>query len=152
MVSKYPDSIDRKNKEEQMAVQTRLKWTEGFQFVARAGKGPAIILDSSDGGSGPTPMEALLMGVAGCTGIDVVMIMQKKRVTLTDFQINITGEQSEEYPRRYTRIQIEYVLSGKGIKPKAVEQAIKLSETKYCSALASLNAAYEHTYRIIDED
>jgi len=134
-----------------MTVKAQLKWTEGMQFIARAGKGPAVVLDSSDGGSGPSPMEMVLIGVAGCSAIDVIMIMEKKRAQVTDFQINITGERTEEYPKRYTDIQIEFVLNGKDIKPKAVEQAIQLSETKYCGAMASLNATFETIYRIVDE-
>lgn len=134
-----------------MTVRAQLKWTEGMQFIARAGNGPAVVLDSSDGGSGPSPMELVLIGIAGCSAIDIIMIMKKKRAHVTDFQINIAGERAEEYPKRYTDIQIEYVLHGKDIKTKAVEQAIQLSETKYCGAMASLNATFETIYRIVDE-
>jgi putative redox protein len=131
-----------------MTVQAHLKWTDGLQFVARAGEGPAVILDSSDGASGASPMQLVLMGVAGCTAIDIVVILKKKRVRLSRFEITITGEQAEDNPRRYTKINIAYSLYGKDIKPKAVEQAITLSEQKYCSAMASLNAEFEHSYRI----
>ena len=133
-----------------MTVKAQLKWTEGMQFIGRAGKGPAVVLDSSEGGSGPSPMEMVLMGVAGCSAIDVIMIMEKKRAQITGFQVNITGERAEEYPKRYTDIHIEFVMHGKGIKPTAVEQAIQLSETKYCGAMASLNADFKTTYRIVD--
>ena len=131
-----------------MTVEAKLKWTDGMQFVARAGKGPAVVLDSGEGGSGPSPMEMVLIGVAGCSAIDVIMIMEKKRAQVTDFQVNISGDRAEDYPKRYTEIHIEFVLHGKDIKPKAVEQAIQLSETKYCGAMASLNADIKTTYRI----
>ena len=134
-----------------MTVKAQIKWTNGMQFIARAGKGPAVVLDSSEGGSGPSPMEMVLMGVAGCSAIDVIMIMGKKRAQVTDFMVNITGERAEEYPKRYTVVHIEFVLHGKGIKPKAVEQAIQLSETKYCGAMASLNADFNTTFRIVEE-
>ena len=134
-----------------MTVKAQIKWTNGMQFIARAGKGPAVVLDSSEGGSGPSPMEMVLMGVAGCSAIDVIMIMGKKRAQVTDFMVNITGERAEEYPKRYTVVHIEFVLHGKGIKPKAVEQAIQLSETKYCGAMASLNADFNTTFRIVGE-
>ena len=134
-----------------MTVKAQIKWTDGRQFIARAGNGPAVVLDSSEGGSGPSPMEMVLMGVAGCAAIDVIMIMEKKRVEVTDFQVNISGERAEEYPKRYTDVHIEFVLHGKGIKPKALEQAIQLSATKYCGAMASLNADFKTTYRIFDE-
>jgi putative redox protein len=133
-----------------MTIKAQLKWTDGLQFVARAGNGPAVVLDSSKGGSGLSPMEMVLIGVAGCTAIDVILIMQKKRAAITDFQVNITGRRAEEDPKRYTDIQIEFVLFGNDIKPTAVEQAIRLSETKYCGAMASLNAEFETTYRIVE--
>lgn len=131
-----------------MSLSAQIKWMEGLQFVGRAEGGAAVVMDSRDGGSGPTPMDMVLMGVAGCTAIDVVAIMQKKRAGIMGLQVNITGERAEDHPRRFTRLRIEYVLKGNGIKPKALEQAIELSEKKYCSASASLNAVVEHTYRI----
>ena len=134
-----------------MTVKAQVRWTDGMQFIARAGNGPAVVLDSGEGGSGSSPMEMVLIGVAGCSAMDVIMIMEKKRARVTDFQVNISGERAEEYPKRYTEICIEFVLQGKRIKPKAVEQAIQLSGTKYCGAMASLNADFKTTYRIVDE-
>jgi putative redox protein len=101
--------------------------------------------------AGPSPMGLLLMGVAGCTAIDVVSIMKKKRTKMTGFEVVISGDMAEDYPKRYTKIHIEYVLHGKGIPPKSVEHAIKLSETKYCSVMASLNAVFDHAYRIVED-
>lgn len=135
-----------------MNVQAELKWVDGLQFVARVGDGPAVIIDSHKGASGPSPMEMVLMGVAGCTAIDVITIMQKRRAEVTGFQVKISGTRADEYPQRYTHIHIEYVLHGRGLKPKDVERAIELSEIKYCSATASLNARFEHSYRIIEAD
>jgi len=135
-----------------MAIQAHLKWTDGLQFVARVGNGPAVVLDSSDGASGASPMQMVLMGVAGCTAIDMAVILKKKRVKMTRFEIMIKGDQAQDHPRRYTKISITYMLYGQGIKPKAVEQAIMLSETKYCSAMASLNAEVEHSYQIVEEE
>ncbi|MGD2187156.1 MAG: OsmC family protein [Desulfobacterales bacterium] len=133
-----------------MTIQAQLKWIDGMQFIARAGDGPAVVIDNPESKGGASPMQLVLIGIAGCTAVDVISIMQKKRTNINDFQVNITGERAEEHPRRYTNIRIEYVLIGKGIKPNAVEQAIQLSETKYCSAMASLNARVESKYRIID--
>jgi putative redox protein len=135
-----------------MAIQMKLNWTESMQFVARSENGPAIVIDSKDGGSGPTPMELLLAGIAGCTGIDIVLILQKKRLELNKLEINISGKQAGKYPKRFTDIHIEYFLAGKNIPFKAVEQAIKLSEEKYCSALASFNAKFSHSYRIENKE
>jgi len=135
-----------------MAIQAQLKWIDGMQFIARAGDGPAVVIDNPESKGGASPMQLVLIGIAGCTAVDVISIMQKKRAKVNNFQVNITGERAEEHPKRYTHIRIEYVLSGKGIKPNAVEQAIQLSETKYCSAMASLNASFESNYRIVDSE
>jgi len=133
-----------------MATKAQLNWTDGFQFVARAENGGGLVLDSSDGGSGPTPMQMVLMGVAGCTAMDVVSILKKKRANISDLQINISGDQAEEHPKRYTDINIEFVVHGKGVKPQDVERSIELSATKYCSAMASVNASIKHSYRVVE--
>jgi len=135
-----------------MTIQAKLEWKEKMQFVGQAGDSPSVFIDTNDGKTGPTPMEMVLMGVAGCTAIDVIHIMKRRRAEVTGFQVNITGERAEDHPKRYTRILIEYVLDGKGLTSKDVERAIKLSTTKYCSATASMNAQVETSYRIADKD
>ncbi len=135
-----------------MATKAQLNWTDGFQFVARAENGPGMVLDSSDGGSGPTPMQMVLMGVAGCTAMDVVSILKKKRANISDLQVNISGDQAEEHPKRYTDINIKFIVHGKGVKPQDMERSIELSLTKYCSATASVNANVAHTYRIVEDE
>jgi putative redox protein len=134
-----------------MTIQAKLEWKEGMQFVGQAGDGPSVLIDSNEGKTGPSPMEMVLMGVAGCTAMDVIYIMMKRRADVTGFRVNITGERAENHPKRYTRILIEYLLEGKGITTKDVERAIKLSTTKYCSAMASMNAQVETSYRITDK-
>ena len=131
-----------------MAVKAALKWTEGLQFVARAENSPAVILDNHEGGGGPTPMEMVLMGTAGCTAMDVISILAKKRQPVERFEITIDGDQAEDFPKRYTAIRIMYTFFGKGIKPEAVERAIDLSQNKYCSVSASLNADISVEYEI----
>jgi putative redox protein len=134
-----------------MTIKAKLEWREKMQFVGRAGSGPCVMMDNPDGKTGPTPMEMLLMGVAGCTAMDVISIMRKKRADLTGFQINITGERAEDHPRRYTKILIEFVLEGKNLSPKDVERSIELSATKYCSAIGSVKAPVETSYRIMEK-
>jgi len=131
-----------------MTSTAQVSWIKGLQFVARTDGGPAVVMDSPEGGSGASPMALLLMGTAGCTAVDVISVLEKKRMTVTDFQVNVSGTRAEEYPRRYTDIHFEYVVCGTGIKPQGVEQAIALSESKYCGAMASLNANFTHSYRI----
>jgi putative redox protein len=132
-------------------IEAQLNWTGGRQYVGRADEGPAVVIDSREGGSGPSPMQLVLMGVAGCSAVDVVLILKKRRAKLKDLQINIRGTRAPEPPRRFTEIHIEYVVIGEGIKPKDVEMAIRLSETKYCSAIASVNAELTHSYRIVEQ-
>lgn len=131
-----------------MAIQVQVKWIDELQFVARAGSGPAVVMDTSDSGGGAGPMELMLMGTAGCTAMDVMTILKKKRMNVTGFKINVSGERAEEYPRRYTDIHIEYVVHGTDVKSDGVKQAIDLSEKKYCGAMASLNARITHSFRI----
>ena len=100
--------------------------------------------------AGARPKELLLMSLAGCTGSDVVSILKKKRVNLTDFEINITAQQTEEHPKVFTELDLEYVFYGKDIKAKDVERAIELSTGTYCGVSAMLKKAMKinHTYRI----
>jgi len=131
-----------------MTIQAQVKWIDGLQFVARAGSGPAVVMDTQDSGGGAGPMELMLMGTAGCTAMDVITILKKKRLKVTGFKINISGDRAEEYPKRFSDITIEYVVHGTDLKPEGVKQAIDLSEKKYCGAMASLNARISHTFRI----
>ena len=131
-----------------MAITADLKWTGGLQFLGRAGDSPAVVMDTHDGGGGSTPMEMVLMGAAGCTGMDVMSILEKKRQPVERFEIAIQGEQAEDFPKRYTTIRIKFTFFGEGIKPEAVERAIDLSQNKYCSVAASLNAHMDVEYEI----
>jgi putative redox protein len=135
-----------------MTIQAQVKWIDKLQFIARSGNGPAVVMDTPDGGAGASPMELLLMGTAGCTAVDVMVILKKKRMKVTGFMVDITGERDDEYPQRYTDIHITYVVHGKDIHPEGVKQAIDLSEKKYCGAMASLNARITHSLRIEPPD
>jgi len=135
-----------------MTIKAKLEWKEKMQFVGQAGDSPNVILDNPDGKTGPTPMEMVLMGIAGCTAMDVISIMKKKRADVTGFQVNISGERADDHPKRYTKILVEYVLEGKGLSSKDVERSIELSVTKYCSAIGSMSAPVETSYRIVDRD
>lgn len=135
-----------------MKIETQLRWTRDEQFVANCQGGPAVVIDNPETGSAAGPMQLLLMGTAGCTAMDVISILKKKRMALTGFTVNICGTRAEKHPRRYTDIHIEYVFSGTDISPKGVEQAIKLSATKYCGAMASLNATITNSYRIVPSE
>jgi len=106
--------------------------------------------DVGGSNAGPRPKELVLMALGGCTGSDVVSILQKKRVPMKDFRIALTAQTAEEHPQIYTDIHIEYILTGEGINAADVERAIELSTTKYCSVSAMLKASVKltHSYRI----
>ncbi|MBR9987458.1 MAG: OsmC family protein [Desulfosarcina sp.] len=142
------DKTEMKGNTGKMSIQAQVRWIDDLQFVARAGKGPAVVMDTSESGGGAGPMELMLMATAGCTAMDVITILKKKRLNVSGFKINISGDRAEEYPRRFTDITIEYVVFGTDLKPEGVRQAIDLSEKKYCGAMASLNARISHTFRI----
>ena len=122
----------------------------GSDFTVRMDSGPAV------GGedSGFRPMQLVLIGLGGCTAMDVLSILRKKRQEVTDFEVLMDARQAEEHPRVFTHIDVKYVIRGRGIRPAAVERAIELSETKYCPAQAMLakSAVIAHTYEIIEED
>ncbi len=136
-----------------MTTEARITWVEERRFVGAASSGHAIVVDGSAEKLGPSPMELLLIGMAGCTAYDVVGILEKKRLPVTSLEVIARAERAEEPPRVYTTIQVEYVVRGRGIKPKAVEDAIRLSEEKYCSASVMLGKTAHITtsYRIEEE-
>ncbi|PID39216.1 MAG: hypothetical protein CR984_07580 [Proteobacteria bacterium] len=131
-----------------MNISAQVTWIKDLQFVGCPEGGPAVVMDSPDSGSGASPMALMLMGTAGCTAIDVISILKKKRMAVTGFKLNVSGTRSEKHPQRYTDIHIEYVICGTDIKPEGVRKAIDLSETKYCGAMASLNARITSSFRI----
>jgi putative redox protein len=129
-------------------------WKGDLNFVGESADGGTVQLGTVDGKPGIGPMQLVLTGLAGCTGIDVASILQKKRASLTDFKINVRGKRAETPPMVYTDIEVEYVLWGDGLKPKDVEQAIELSEQKYCSVSIMLakTASIRSSYKILKPD
>jgi len=108
-------------------------WKGGMAFTGPVAAEEVVQMGSLAGRPGISPMKLLLIAVAGCTGMDIVSILQKKRIDLTDMQVRVRGNRASDYPMIWTDIHITYFLWGEDIKPKDVEQAIQLSEEKYCS-------------------
>lgn len=131
-----------------------LKQIKGITFAGKTDSNHWVTIDGPENFSGSDagirPKELLLISLAGCTASDVVSILQKKRVNFNDFEINISAELTEEHPKVYSKIDLEYVVYGTDINPKDVERAIELSQTKYCGVTAMLEKAVKinHTYRI----
>ena len=108
-------------------------WKGEMTMIGQNAAGGSVQMGSLDGKPGVGPMQMLLIAVAGCTGEDVISIMLKKKAKLTDMRMKVRGKRAEDYPMVWTDIHLTYQLWGEGIRPKDVEQAIKLSEEKYCS-------------------
>ncbi len=113
----------------------RASWTgNNLEFDATMGSGYEFKMSSKPGEASGSPMEMLLAGVVGCTGIDVVSILQKMRQNVHGVDVEIKAVRAEDYPMVYTEAELVYIVRGENIDPQAVEKAIALSEEKYCSA------------------
>ena len=123
-------------------------WKGGLSFFGENDKGGTVQMGPIDDSIGP--MQLLLVGLAGCTGIDIVSILQKKKTTPTDFKVKVRGKRADKFPMVYTDIEVTYLLWGDNLKVRDVEQAIKLSEQKYCSVsiMLSKTAKISSTYKI----
>ena len=121
-------------------MDAKVIWKESMSFEGIADSGFKVPLGTSPAVGGDNdgfrPMELIAIGLAGCTAMDVVSILQKKRQELHNFEVWVHAENSNKHPKVFTHLLIEYVISGKGISREAVERAVELSETKYCPAQA----------------
>lgn len=138
-------------------MKSRIKFVEDMQFIGTADSGHAVIMDAppSAGGkdTGARPSELLLTGFGGCSGMDVISILRKKKQDVTSFEINVDGTAAENHPRSFTDIHIEYVVSGRDISEESVKRAIELSLDKYCIVGTTIGkgAKITHSYKIIQE-
>jgi putative redox protein len=126
----------------------------GLAFQAIGGSGYQIRFDNPSGPNGASPMELVALASAGCTASDVISILQKKQQQVVEFEVNVSGIRAAEHPKVFTEIDLEYVVTGRQIDPKAVERAIELSLTRYCSVNLMLEKAVKinHRYRIIEAE
>lgn len=137
-------------------LEAKVKYVNGLQFVGEATSGHAIVMDAdtSVGGrnTGVRPTELLLIGLGGCSGMDVVSILKKKREDVRGVEINIKGEKAESHPRKFTDIEIEFIVTGRDISEESVKRAVELSMEKYCSVKATLegSAKISFSYRIVE--
>jgi putative redox protein len=135
-----------------------LNWQGGMAFEGAGDSGFALRMDAEEsvggGNSGARPMEFIALGLAGCTGMDVISILRKKKQDVKDFQVKVHAERAEEHPKVFTHAIIEYLVTGKNIDEPSVLRAIELSAEKYCPAQAMLSKAFpmKLIYKIFDED
>ena len=137
-------------------MKARAKWVEGMAFMGEAGSGHAVIMDGAPeyGGRniGIRPMEMLLIGLAGCTGFDVVQILKKGREAVTGCEVEVEAERASEDPKVFTRIHIAYRVSGRGLSQAKAARAVTLSKEKYCSASIMLGATAEMSTSLVVVD
>jgi len=135
-------------------VKATVRFVSDDLFLSITPSGHALPLDTdSQRSSAPSPVELLLVALGACTATDVASILAKKRQQVTSYVIEVTGTRRDEYPRRYTSMNVRHILTGKSISPKAVAQAIELSDTKYCSVAATLRPTVEiqSSFEIIED-
>ncbi|HVC33570.1 MAG TPA: OsmC family protein [Chloroflexota bacterium] len=131
---------------------------QGMAFQATSGSGHGVTLDATPeiGGAdrGAGPMELLLLGLGGCTGMSVLSVLTRLRQDVSGYRIRLHGEQADEHPKVFTRITLDHVFHGRGLDPERVRRALELASTRYCPAMAMLGkvARIEETYRLIDAE
>ncbi|MGN6098176.1 MAG: OsmC family protein [Bosea sp. (in: a-proteobacteria)] len=133
-------------------MKARAKWVEGMAFMGEAGSGHAVMMDGAPeyGGRniGIRPMEMLLIGLAGCTGFDVVSILKKGREAVTGCEVEVEAERATTDPKVFTKIHLHYRITGRDLSRAKAERAVTLSKEKYCSASIMLGATAEMSYAL----
>lgn len=138
-------------------MKASVKWAGDLKFIGNSGSGHEVTMDGppDSGGKnqGPRPMEMLLMGMGACSSVDVVGVLKKSRQDVVDVDVKIDAERASEVPAVFTKIHMNFIVSGKGIKEAIVKRAVALSAEKYCSASIMMQKAgveVTHSYEIID--
>jgi len=135
-------------------MQATVRWTgaDGMSFLAETGSGHLVAMDVAPEAGGrnlaPRPMEMLLLGAGGCTGLDVVLILKKGRHQISGCEVRLEADRAATEPKVFTRIALHFVVRGKGLPQEAVERAVRLSHEKYCSATAMLAKTAEIVTRV----
>jgi len=132
-----------------VTTRARLVLEDGLRFRGADEQGRSILLDSGEGAVAPSPVALLLLALGGCSGMDVIGILRKKRQRVTAYAIELVGQRRDEHPRGFTAIEIVHHLSGEGLDPQAIADAIELSDTKYCSVHATLVPGVTVTSRFV---
>jgi len=137
-----------------MSMNASVKWDGDVRFEGTTGSGFKLMLDG-ELVQGPRPMELMLLGLGGCTSYDVVGILKKTRQDVIDCVAEISAERADEVPAVFTKIHVKFVVTGRGLKEKHVERAVKLSAEQYCSASLMLEKGgveITHSYEIIEAE
>ncbi len=140
-------------------MKATVKWVDGAMFIGESGSGHSVVMDGPEdhGGRnmGVRPMEMLLLGLGGCTNFDVMSILRKQRLDVRDCIAEIEAERADAVPAVFKKIHVHFKVSGRALKPSAVERAVSLSAEKYCSASIMLEQAgveITHSHELIEVD
>jgi putative redox protein len=137
-------------------MKARIKWVEDRTFIGESGSGHTIVLGTAFGpegrSPGPSPMELVLIGLGGCSGYDVVHILEKGREAIEDVTVELEAERAQQDPKVFTRVHMHFVVKGRRLRAEKVERAIVLSAEKYCSASAMIakSATITHDFEVVD--
>jgi len=128
-------------------IAAKILWTDNDRFIGEASSRHALVVDASSEKTASSPMELVLIALCGCTASDVVGILRKKREPFTALEVSAEGERATSYPQVYTEIKLKYRVTGK-VTHKAMEDAVRLSQEKYCSVSAMLEKTAKITIQI----
>jgi putative redox protein len=138
-------------------MKSTVKWSDGAMFIGESGSGHTVVMDGPEDLGGRNlavrPMEMLLLGTGGCSIYDVLSMLKKARQQVVDCRVELDAERADAVPAVFTRINMHFVVTGKGIKESHVQRAVSLSAEKYCSASIMLGAAgveITHSYEIVE--
>jgi putative redox protein len=133
--------------------EVQITWVQNEQFVGTDSTNHSIVLSPAKEGTGSKPSDLLLIALGACTAVDIVGILVKKRQKLAGLQIKVEGQQDSDPPWTFRKIHVEYMVRGKGVSEKAVQQAIEIAESKYCSVAATIRGVAEITssFRIMED-
>jgi putative redox protein len=140
-----------------MEIKSKVVWKGGMSFECIPESKHSIMMDTAIESGGEDqyarPTELILAGLGGCSGVDVISILKKRKEYITKLEINISGHKADDYPKIYTDIHIEYIVYGKNIKESSVKKAIELSQEKYCSVSLLLKKVVPITFswKIVEE-
>lgn len=133
-------------------MQAKVRWDGKLGFYGVSGSNHAVTMDvtKENGGNGtaPSPMELVLLGLAGCSGIDVALIIEKKRLNVRDFEVLVEAERTTEYPQVFSKVEMTFVFEGEDLSRKGLEDAVRLSLDKYCSVAGMVNKTAEITWTV----
>ncbi len=134
-------------------MKVAIKYVDGLTFIGKGESNNWVTMDASPkvggSGAGTSPMEFLLMGLGGCTAVDVILMLKKRKKQVDKFDIEISSKRADEHPKVFTEIHMSYKFWGKDLTNKEIERAIELSENKYCSASAMIAKTAKITYDFV---